>query len=86
METLLYDRTTNQPRSVHSGRGDKSIAHGDWEAKARSPPPWPWRDGVGAGPSGPFPATASTEGHSLTCPLPPSQGESILCASRMWSI
>jgi hypothetical protein len=33
METLLRDRTTNQPRSVHSGRGGKSIAHDGWEAK-----------------------------------------------------
>src|SRR5262249_40747157 len=41
METLLHKRTTNQPRSVHSGRGDKSIAHDGWEAKSRSPSPWP---------------------------------------------
>jgi hypothetical protein len=34
METLLRDRTTNQPRSVHSGRGGKSIAHDGWEAKS----------------------------------------------------
>jgi hypothetical protein len=34
METLLHERTTNQPRSVHSGRGDKSIAYDGWEAKS----------------------------------------------------
>jgi hypothetical protein len=34
METLLRDRTTSQPRSVHSGRGSKSIAHDGGEAKA----------------------------------------------------
>jgi hypothetical protein len=34
MGTLLIDRTTNQPRSVHSGRGGSSIAHGGWEAKS----------------------------------------------------
>ena len=34
MEILLRDRTTNQPRSVHSGRGGKSIAHDGWEAKS----------------------------------------------------
>jgi hypothetical protein len=34
METLLHERTTNQPRSVHSGRGGKSIAHDGWEAKS----------------------------------------------------
>ena len=33
MGTLLIDRTTNQPRSVHSGRGGKSIAYDSWEAK-----------------------------------------------------
>jgi hypothetical protein len=34
MAILLRDRTSNQPRSVHSGRGDTSIAHDGWEAKA----------------------------------------------------
>jgi hypothetical protein len=34
MEILLCDRTTSQPRSVHSERGGKSIAHDGWEAKA----------------------------------------------------
>ena len=34
MGILLIDRTTNQPRSVHSGRGGTSIAHGGWEAKS----------------------------------------------------
>ncbi len=34
MATLLIDRTTNQPRSVHSGHGDTSIAHGGWQAKS----------------------------------------------------
>ena len=34
MEILLRDRTTNQPRLVHSGRGGKSIAHNGWEAKS----------------------------------------------------
>ena len=34
MGTLLIDRTTNQPRSVHSGRGGSSIAQGGWEAKS----------------------------------------------------
>jgi hypothetical protein len=34
MEILLHDRTTNQPRAVHSGRGGKSIAHDGWEAKS----------------------------------------------------
>jgi hypothetical protein len=34
MEILLRDRTTNQPQSVHSGRGGKSIAHDGWEAKS----------------------------------------------------
>ena len=33
MEILLRDRTSNQPRSVHSEHGDKSIAHDGWEAK-----------------------------------------------------
>jgi hypothetical protein len=34
MGTLLINRTTNQPRSVHSGRGHTSIAHGGWQAKS----------------------------------------------------
>jgi hypothetical protein len=34
METLLHDRTTNQPRSVDSGHGGKSITHDGWEAKS----------------------------------------------------
>jgi hypothetical protein len=34
MGTLLINRPTNQPRSVHSGRGSSSIAHGGWEAKS----------------------------------------------------
>src|SRR5262245_16767578 len=38
MEILLRDRTTNQPRSVYSGRGGKSIAHDGWKAKAPMAP------------------------------------------------
>ena len=34
MGTLLIDRTTNQPRSVHSGYGDTSIPHGGWQARS----------------------------------------------------
>jgi hypothetical protein len=33
------------------------------------PPSQPWRDCVGAGPSGPFPATASAEGAQFNMPL-----------------
>src|SRR6266699_973283 len=33
METLLHDRTINQPRLVDSERGGKSITHASWEAK-----------------------------------------------------
>jgi len=33
-----------------------------------TPPSQPWRDCVGAGPSGPFPATASAEGAQFNMP------------------
>jgi len=40
-----------------------------------SPPSQPWRDCVGAGPAGPFPATASAEGRLIKGGPSPTRGE-----------
>jgi hypothetical protein len=41
------------------------VASGAGAQTASCPPSLPWRDCVGAGPSGPFPATASAEGRLI---------------------
>src|SRR5262249_8125675 len=49
-----------------------------------SPLSQPWRDCVGAGPSGPFPATASAEGRLIKGGPSPTRGEGVEAPERSW--